>query len=53
MFYRGTVGACLVFDITNKETFDILPEWYKTIEEGCEEGTIVTLVGNKCDLSGR
>ncbi|CDO98356.1 unnamed protein product [Coffea canephora] len=49
-YYRGALGALLVYDITRRETFEHLKKWlYELREFGCSD-MVVVLVGNKCDL---
>lgn len=50
MYYRNAMGAIVVYDITNKETFMNAEHWIKKIikERGGE--CKIILVGNKSDL---
>jgi Ras-related protein Rab-11A len=51
VYFRGAVGAVLVYDITNEESFLELPEWLKELEENVSRNEIVVmLAGNKADL---
>lgn len=50
-FYRGTVAALLVYDITNRDSFDVIEAWLNEMRQHCEESTVKILVGNKCDLA--
>jgi len=50
-FYKGSSVACLVYDITNKKTFEDIKEvWLPDLEENGENDVIKIIVGNKCDL---
>ena len=50
-YYRGIQGILLVYDITNKESFLMIEEWFNKIEQNCQLETLaITLVGNKLDL---
>lgn len=49
-FYRGSVAALLVFDLTNKKTFENLEIWLKEIKNYADKDIRIMLVGNKCDL---
>ena len=49
-YYKGAVGALLVYDITNKESFLHCQNWLKEIKENGDKDVIIILVGNKCDL---
>lgn len=57
-FYRDTQGLILVYDITNKASFDALSYWIQEFqrhlpdEESFKRVTVVVL-GNKCDLINR
>eukprot|EP01124_Arcella_intermedia_P004745 TRINITY_DN1271_c0_g1_i1.p1 TRINITY_DN1271_c0_g1~~TRINITY_DN1271_c0_g1_i1.p1 ORF type:complete len:732 (-),score=144.06 TRINITY_DN1271_c0_g1_i1:14-2209(-) len=50
-YYRKSAGAIIVYDITNKRSFDNLMVWLDDIRsaEGNEE-TQILLIGNKSDL---
>lgn len=48
-FYRGAVGALLVYDITKRNTFESISRWLRELEEN-EPDAVVMLIGNKCDL---
>ncbi|CAI5993762.1 unnamed protein product [Closterium sp. NIES-65] len=49
-YYRGAVGALLVYDITRQVTFDNVERWLKELRDHGDQSIIITLVGNKCDL---
>ena len=50
-FYKDAFIICIIFDITNKQTFDNVKEiWYPEIQKYGEKYNILSLVGNKCDL---
>ena len=49
-YYRGAVGALLVYDITNMNTFKNIPQWLKTLKQQADSNIIILLVGNKTDL---
>lgn len=51
-YYRGAHGIILVYDISDRETFDHVPLWLKEIKYACNSSTApqVILVGNKSDL---
>ena len=49
-YYRKSVGAFLVYDITNQDSFDKLSDWLGEIRENWEPGWEIMLVGNKSDL---
>ena len=43
-------GIIILFDITNKDSFNNLNEWIKTVREQVGNNLAILLVGNKCDL---
>ena len=47
--YRYAVGAFLIYDITDRTSFESLPEWLAKIREFSDEHVHVALVGNKLD----
>ena len=51
-YLKGTDGVILVFDITNKETFDLLETWLKELKDTNKADVSKVLIGNKSDLSG-
>jgi len=50
-YYRGAQGALVVYDITSRESLDSIPKWLEEIDKYCTQDVVVTLVGNKLDLS--
>ncbi|MHA1674041.1 MAG: GTP-binding protein [Promethearchaeota archaeon] len=50
LYYKGAMGCIILYDVTNRESFDHIPRWVEEIRK--EVGEIPTLmVGNKCDLN--
>ena len=49
-YYRGALGALLVYDITKRETFDAALRWLTELREQADAKIWVMLVGNKSDL---
>ncbi|XP_052521370.1 ras-related protein Rab-25 isoform X2 [Tympanuchus pallidicinctus] len=50
-YYRGAVGALVVFDITKHQTYDVVERWLKELYDHAEASIVVMLVGNKSDLA--
>ncbi|XP_059686902.1 ras-related protein Rab-42 [Gavia stellata] len=48
-FYRSAAGVLLVFDLTNRASFEHVPEWYR--EAAGDRPPAFVLVGHKCDLA--
>ncbi|KAL0910342.1 hypothetical protein M5K25_021315 [Dendrobium thyrsiflorum] len=49
-YYRGAVGALVIYDVTRKATFDNLERWLKELRDHTDSNTVIMLVGNKTDL---
>ena len=50
-YFRNTMGAIIVYDITNRETFATIPDWIQMVRESNNNDIPIVLVGNKCDLA--
>ena len=51
MYYRGSLGAVLVFDLTNYASFEHLPQWIEEVRANIKSEIPLLLVGNKSDLT--
>ena len=49
-YYRGAVGALLVYDVTRHATFENVDRWLKELRNHTDANIVVMLVGNKSDL---
>ena len=52
-YYRNAVGVILVFDITERKSFDDLPSWLNDVHALCDPNAVIQLIGNKCDLGSQ
>lgn len=50
-YYRGAVGALLVYDITKNATFDNVKRWLRELRDHADSNIVIMLVGNKSDLN--
>ena len=50
MYYRDSLGAVLVFDLTNSSSFEHLPQWIEDVRSNVKSEIPLLLVGNKSDL---
>ncbi len=50
MYYRGSLGALLIFDLTNSGSFEHLPQWIEEVRANVKNEIPLLLVGNKSDL---
>ncbi|XP_044484357.1 ras-related protein Rab11A [Mangifera indica] len=49
-YYRGAVGAMLVYDITRRQSFDHIPRWLEELRSHADKNIVIILIGNKSDL---
>eukprot|EP01051_Picozoa_sp_SAG22_P011941 SAG22_NODE_1196_length_5198_cov_3.167092_3_plen_221_part_00 len=49
-YYRGAVGALLVYDISKTPSFESVEKWLKELRDHADPNIVIMLVGNKCDL---
>lgn len=49
-YYRGAVGALLVYDISRRQTFDSIGRWLNELHTHSDMNVVSILVGNKSDL---
>ena len=48
-YYKGAHGIILIYDITNKKSFENVRTWINQIKEEVSEKVSIILVGNKID----
>lgn len=49
-YYRGAVGALIVYDISKSESYESISKWLKELRDHADENIVIELVGNKSDL---
>jgi len=49
-YYRGAVGALLVYDIAKHLTYENVERWLRELRDHADTNIVVMLVGNKSDL---
>ena len=49
-FYKDAYIICLVYDITNSQSFEELKRWYDDLKQNGEKYTVLAVVGNKTDM---
>ena len=52
-YLKGTNGVILVFDLTNKESFDLLDTWMDELKNNNKMDISKVLIGNKADLADK
>uniref|UniRef100_A0A7S2RYM3 Ras-related protein Rab-5C n=1 Tax=Rhizochromulina marina TaxID=1034831 RepID=A0A7S2RYM3_9STRA len=50
MYYRGASAAIVVYDITNKDSFNGARSWVKELQKRGDPNVVIALAGNKSDL---
>lgn len=48
-YYRGAVGALIVYDISRKITFENVEKWLKEVRDHKDQNMVIVLLGNKAD----
>ncbi|RXI04308.1 hypothetical protein DVH24_038582, partial [Malus domestica] len=50
-YYRGAVGAFLVYDITKRPTFENVQRWLRELRDHADSNIVIMMTGNKSDLN--
>ncbi|KAK7385731.1 hypothetical protein VNO78_31553 [Psophocarpus tetragonolobus] len=50
-YYRGAVGALLVYDMTKRQTFDNVQRWLRELRDHADSNIVIMMAGNKSDLN--
>ncbi|KAK4337823.1 hypothetical protein RND71_042310 [Anisodus tanguticus] len=49
-YYRGALGALLVYDVTKPTSFENISRWLKELRDHADSNIVIMLIGNKTDL---
>ncbi|RRT48700.1 hypothetical protein B296_00052901, partial [Ensete ventricosum] len=49
-YYRGALGAVLVYDVTKPTSFENISRWLKELRDHADSNIAIMLIGNKTDL---
>ncbi len=49
-YYKNSVCACVVYDITSKNSFENIKSWIEDCRKQCPKTILLVLIGNKVDL---
>ena len=52
-YYKNSVCACIVYDITNRKSFSDVKSWFDDCKKQTPKTVIMVLIGNKSDLSDK
>lgn len=50
VYYRGALGALLVYDISKRQSFTNVDRWLRELRDHADQNIVILLVGNKSDL---
>jgi len=50
-YYRGTQGIVVVYDITNRKSYEGVPYWFNQVNKEADLNSVKLLIGNKSDLT--
>lgn len=53
MYFRDANIAIIVFDVTNKKTFECVDYWSSEVKQANAEDFFIVIVGNKADLESK
>ncbi|XP_015920309.1 ras-related protein Rab-22A isoform X1 [Parasteatoda tepidariorum] len=53
MYYRNAGAAVIVYDVTNRGTFQSVKGWIRELQLHGSSNVIMAIAGNKADLEGR
>ncbi len=52
-YYKSSTCAFIVYDISDRKTFDNVITWVKECKDMCYKDILICLIGNKSDLEGK
>ncbi|XP_018409587.1 PREDICTED: ras-related protein Rab-37 isoform X2 [Nanorana parkeri] len=50
-YYRDAQALLLLYDVTNKASFDNIRAWLTEVHEFAHKDVVIMLLGNKCDVT--
>ncbi|XGW09203.1 hypothetical protein V3C99_011483 [Haemonchus contortus] len=51
IYYRGSQGALLIYDITDQRSFERAQVWLKELQRALGDSVVLMIIGNKFDLA--
>ena len=52
-YYRGADGIIIVYDLTDRESFEKVNKWYEEMSKNINQKVVCMLIGNKLDMDSR
>merc|ERR1719300_1338055 len=53
MYYRGAAACLILYDVTNRDSFENAKNWVKELNDKNKDCKVKILIGNKNDLDGK
>ena len=53
VYYNGASGALIVYDVTDRDSFNKVKTWLTELRKYLDEDTPILIAGNKCDIVTR
>lgn len=53
IFFKKAVGAFLIYDVNDRQSFEELDTWFEQISLNADQRVIIMVLGNKCDEKNR
>ena len=52
-YYKSANGIILIYDVTNRQTYDNVAKWISQIQQEVDQKVIIYIVGNKIDMENQ
>jgi small GTP-binding protein len=52
-YYRGSAGALILFDLSNRDSFENVERWLQDVKSVARADVVLILIGNKSDLAAQ
>ena len=52
-FFLMSIGALIVYDITDQDSFNKMSQWVKELRQQVGSELPIIVVGNKCDMESK
>jgi len=49
-YYRNAHAVMIVYDVSDRKSFENIEQWLSDIEKFCPNGVCKMIIGNKCDI---
>ena len=49
-YYRGGYGLMIVYDVSNRESFEMVETWHRECQLQCQGGAVLMILANKSEL---